>query len=303
MFSRGTWFSIVALVAFGCFAPCAARVEAGHGPGARPVGGARGGFLERLMGFFRPRPTLAMSRREVIDLDFRDLRPSAEWLLRFRATPRDLLAILYSRTGFVLVHETDALARGSAAWVRDVLARMGFRTPVVLPPIPPAPTPTVTPPTPPPTVPPVPTPTTPPPAPTEPPTPTQPPVPTEPPTLPPAPTDPPPPDPEPPTTPPPTPPPGHVVIKAGNAMGSQLVHQLMGHAQPVMPPAPKPLLSEADQKVIQQWIDAGCTEADFNANAKPIFDRSCNSCHAPGVAAGGISFKTYELISRHIQFP
>jgi hypothetical protein len=93
------------------------------------------------------------------------------------------------------------------------------------------------------------------------------------------------------------------VIKAGNAIASQLVHQLMGHAQPVMPPRPRPLLPEADQKVIQQWIDAGCTEYGFNTQAKPIFQRSCNSCHSPGVAAGGISFKTYELVKPHILFP
>ena len=93
------------------------------------------------------------------------------------------------------------------------------------------------------------------------------------------------------------------MIKAGDAMGSHMVHQLMGMMDPVMPPKPKPPLSQTDQKTIQDWINAGCQESTFGSQVKPIFDHYCNTCHSPGVSAGGISFGSYELLKPHIEFP
>lgn len=91
-------------------------------------------------------------------------------------------------------------------------------------------------------------------------------------------------------------------MHAGDPMGSPMVHQLMGHARPVMPPPPAPLLSQADQRAIQDWIRQGCSEDGFARVALPVFRRACAGCHAPGVAAGGISFATYQLVRPHIRF-
>ena len=265
------------------------------------------GFFERLMGLFSRKPaweaagSQGLSRGEAIDLDFDQVRPSAMWLLRLQATSPDVRAILIQRCRFVMAQETSPLARASAVWMHDELTRPAV-PPVGGPPVPPPqPTPTVPPPTvppPPPTVPPPPTPVPTPPLPTVPPIPTNPP-----PTDPPIPTDPPPPDPTGTPTPTPPPPEGHFIMKAGDAMSSKVVHQLMAMTQPFMPPAPKPQIPQEEQKAIQQWIDAGCHEDTFASAVKPIFDHRCNTCHAPGISAGGISFGSYQLLKPHIQFP
>ncbi len=38
-------------------------------------------------------------------------------------------------------------------------------------------------------------------------------------------------------------------------------------------------LSTEDQQVIQDWIDGGLTEVDYNDNAKQIIDSNCVTCH------------------------
>ena len=303
---------------------------------ARPFGvrqpARRHGFFDRLMSLFSRKSAWedavprGLTRGEAIDLDFDQVRPSALWLLRLQATGPAVRTILIQRCRFVMAQLSSPLARASAAWMHDELTRPAY-PPVGGPPVPPPqPTPPV-PPTVPPTVPPPPTqpptppppptvapPPTPPPPPTVAPPPTPVPTPTPPPTVPPIPTNPPPPDPPIPTDPPPpdptgtpapTPPPpgGHFVMKAGDAMASKVVHQLMAMTAPFMPPPPKPQIPQEEQKAIQQWIDAGCHEETFSTAVKPIFDHRCNTCHAPGIAAGGISFGSYQLLKPHIEFP
>ena len=93
---------------------------------------------------------------------------------------------------------------------------------------------------------------------------------------------------------------GPVLIKANSAK-SLLFQKISSNVMP--PPAFNLKLTDREIETVKQWIDAGCHEDTFATAVKPIFDRRCNTCHSVGVAAGGISFGSYQLLKPHIEFP
>jgi len=51
--------------------------------------------------------------------------------------------------------------------------------------------------------------------------------------------------------------------------------------------------SEADYNTVKSWLSDGAKEAEFET-IKPIFDQSCNSCHASEVRVADVALETYE---------
>lgn len=90
----------------------------GHGYNPGYPGGGWNGQPQQPPQPPSPPPIHGLSRAQCINFEFQDVRPSAALKLRIIRTAPATRKILYQRALFVMKHDTDALAKATANWVR-----------------------------------------------------------------------------------------------------------------------------------------------------------------------------------------
>lgn len=95
-------------------------------------------------------------------------------------------------------------------------------------------------------------------------------------------------------------------IVPNNINASKLYTIMNSSGEKRMPPAPQPLVSQAQKTIIQKWINEGAKNTNFTSNCdttkfaftdiNQIIQSSCVGCHNSASAGGGIQLTSYNLV-------
>ncbi|MBI9097146.1 MAG: hypothetical protein JEY91_01650 [Spirochaetaceae bacterium] len=58
--------------------------------------------------------------------------------------------------------------------------------------------------------------------------------------------------------------------------------------------------TDNDYNATKEWLADGASEKDWDSDIKPIFDKSCSTCHSSGAQVAGVTTETYSDVSNYL---